>query len=128
LGQQYPCAAWDNVGNLYGASSTRNVWRVWSPPGANTNTTTAVQQLTVGAAAFEIQNVSATSTGVGSAILTINFTAAGNPAPTAFTLLSSSTVNGSYALVVGAIFTGSSGTYQATVPVSTSPQFFIIKQ
>lgn len=34
--QSYTCAAWDNVGNLYGASTTRNVWRVWSPPGAPT--------------------------------------------------------------------------------------------
>lgn len=46
-GEIYTCAAWDNVGNLYAASTTRNVWRVYSPPGANTNTTTAVELLSV---------------------------------------------------------------------------------
>jgi hypothetical protein len=46
FGQQYTCAAWDRVGNLYGASSTLNLWRAWSPPGAKTNTTVAVATLT----------------------------------------------------------------------------------
>ncbi|HZQ48125.1 MAG TPA: hypothetical protein VFC07_14005 [Verrucomicrobiae bacterium] len=38
--------AFDNVGNLYGANPSDNYWRVWSPPGANTNTTKAVVTLT----------------------------------------------------------------------------------
>lgn len=45
-GNWYSCAAFDNVGNLYGASTTTNYWRVWSPPGANTNTTVAAVSLT----------------------------------------------------------------------------------
>ncbi len=46
--QQYTCAAWDNVGNLYAASISRNVWRAWSPPGPGTNTTLAVATIVVG--------------------------------------------------------------------------------
>lgn len=47
--EAYTCAAFDNVGNLYAASTTRNVWRVYSPPNtnANTNTTVAVEQVAV---------------------------------------------------------------------------------
>jgi hypothetical protein len=45
-GNWYSCAAFDNLGNLYAASTTTNYWRVWSPPGANTNTTTATVTLT----------------------------------------------------------------------------------
>jgi hypothetical protein len=44
---QYTCAAWDNVGNLYGASSSLNLWRVWSPPGTNQATTSALQKMVV---------------------------------------------------------------------------------
>jgi hypothetical protein len=46
-GNAYSCAAWDNVGNLYAASTTTNCWRVWSPPGANTSTTAAVVKMIV---------------------------------------------------------------------------------
>jgi hypothetical protein len=38
----YFCAAFDAVGNLYGATTTDNYWRAWSPPGPNTATTVAV--------------------------------------------------------------------------------------
>jgi hypothetical protein len=47
FGNVYTCAAFDNVGNLYAASTTTNLWRVWSPPGANTNTTTAVVTISI---------------------------------------------------------------------------------
>ena len=47
FGQQYGAAAWDAVGNLYGASTSRNLWRVWSPPGGNTNTTVALVTMAV---------------------------------------------------------------------------------
>jgi hypothetical protein len=40
--------AWDNVGNLYLCDNADSVWRAFSPPGANTNTTIAVQTLIVG--------------------------------------------------------------------------------
>jgi hypothetical protein len=41
----YEAVAFDNIGNLYGANITDNYWRVWSPPGPNTNTTVAVATL-----------------------------------------------------------------------------------
>ncbi len=44
-GVYYSGVAFDNVGNLYGANASDNYWRVWSPPGPNTNTTVAVVKL-----------------------------------------------------------------------------------
>ena len=122
----YTCAAWDNVGNLYAASTTTNLWRVWSPPGANTNTTAAVAQLIV-TSPLKITGITASAT-AGSTTITITFTAPGNPASSDFTLLGSTTVNGAYTPVSGAAITGSSGTYKA-VAVSTSPtEFYKIEQ
>jgi hypothetical protein len=112
FGQQYLCAAWDNVGNLYGASSTRNVWRAWSPPGTNTNTAVAVAQVIV-TVPFKIGSITAVPTGSGCANVTINFTAPGNLAASAFTLVGSTTVKGTYSAVSGAVITGGSGSYQA---------------
>ncbi len=45
MANKYVGAGWDNVGNLYGVSSTAQLWRVWSPPGAGTNTTLAIVQV-----------------------------------------------------------------------------------
>jgi hypothetical protein len=45
-GHIYYAPAFDAVGNLYGATTSDNYLRVWSPPGANTNTTLAVATLT----------------------------------------------------------------------------------
>jgi len=39
--------AWDKVGNLYLCDNADSVWRAFSPPGANTNTTVALQTLEV---------------------------------------------------------------------------------
>jgi hypothetical protein len=46
-GVVYSGVAFDNVGNLYGANASDNYWRVWSPPGPNTNSTVAVATLSV---------------------------------------------------------------------------------
>jgi len=127
FGEQYPCAAWDNVGNLYGASSTRNVWRAWSPPGASTNTTVAVAQLVVSQGVLRIATISAVRTGPGSANVTIKFTAPGSPALSAFTLVSSSILNGSYTAVNGAVITAVSDGYQATFSTN-STSFYKIEQ
>jgi hypothetical protein len=126
FGQEYTCAAWDNVGNLYGASSTRNVWRVWSPPGPSTNTTVSVAQVIVSGALFQIGNASVVVTGPGSGNVTINFSAPGNPAPSTFTLVSSPSLLGTFTPVSGAVITGGSGAYQATFTAS-STQFYEIK-
>jgi hypothetical protein len=45
-GIYYSGVAFDNVGNLYGANASDNYWRVWSPPGPNTNTAHAVVTVT----------------------------------------------------------------------------------
>jgi hypothetical protein len=111
--QAYTCAAWDNVGNLYGASPTLNVWRVWSPPGTNTNTTVAMAQVIV-VVPFAITGITASPTSSGCAAVTVTFSAPGNPAPSAFRLVSSHTVNGTYTAVTGATITGGSGAYQAS--------------
>ena len=39
--------AWDNAGNLYLCDNADSIWRAFSPPGANTNTTVAMQRLEV---------------------------------------------------------------------------------
>ena len=126
FGQQYPCAAWDNVGNLYGASSTRNLWKVWSPPGTNTNTTVAVPLIIIApSSSFLISSTAAVATGSGSATVTISFTAPGNPAASSFTVVGAPTLNGIYSPVAADI-TGASGSYQATFTNSTTA-FFKIK-
>jgi hypothetical protein len=128
FGEVYTCAAWDHVGNLYGASTSRNVWRAWSPPGASTNTTVAVAQVTVmGASAIEITSIAAVPTTAGCANVTINFTAPGNPAASAFTVVGASKLNGTYATVTSAVITGGSGAYQATFS-NCSTEFFKIEQ
>jgi hypothetical protein len=109
----YTCAAWDNVGNLYGASTTRFLWRVWSPPGSNQATTVAVAQVII-PTEFAITGITASPTTPGCATVAITFTATGNLAPSAFRLISSPTVKGAYTVVADATIAGGSGAYQAT--------------
>jgi len=120
---QYTCAAWDNVGNLYGASSSAYYWRVWSPPGANQATTLAVATVQV------LTSPDITSIVLNGANVTINFTAGASDAASAFTLISSATVNGAYTAVNGAIITKvSSGVFQATAGVNGSTQFYRLER
>jgi hypothetical protein len=121
---QYTCAAWDNVGNLYGASSSAYFWRVWSPPGTNQATTVAVPQLIVGAP-LTITGITNSPTTPGCSAVAITFTAPGYPLPSAFTLISSDTVNGTYTAVAASI-TGGLGVYQAAV-TNCSTAFYRIK-
>jgi hypothetical protein len=124
--EQYTCAAWDNVGNLYGASTTRNVWRVWSPPGANSATTVAVAQIIV-PVPFAITSYSAVPAAGGCSTVTIHFTYPGNLSASSFKLMSSTSVNGAYKAVSGATITGSAGVYQATC-TSCSTEYFVIEE
>jgi hypothetical protein len=115
--QQYACAAWDQVGNLYGASSTRNVWRVWSPPGTNTNTTVAVAKVVLGSAstALKISTITAVPTTAGCATVTITFSGlASLPVSESYKVVSSSTLNGTYTTVADAVITNTGGAYQVT--------------
>jgi len=126
---QYTCAAWDNVGNLYGASTTRHLWRVWSPPGPNLATTTAAAQVIV-PTAFAVTSVTAIPVAFGCMAVTLTFTTVGNfnLAPSAFTLAGSATVNGVYTPTPGALIIGGGGVYQATALVCAGSQFFKIEQ
>ena len=124
----YTSAAFDNVGNVYGCSPTTNYWRAWSPPGPNTNTTVAVAQIVATAGQFKLGGIAAVSTGPGSATITLNFTAPGNPPLFTFTVLGSSALNGTFSPIVGAIITGSAGSYQATFSTSSSPEFYEIEE
>jgi hypothetical protein len=123
--QQYTCAAWDNVGNLYGASSTRNVWRTWSPPGGSTNTTKAVATVLVTSGAVLPMITSITVSGVD---VTISFTGPTTVSASAFSLRSSSAIQGPYGSVAGADVTGSGGSFSVTTTESGAAQFYIIKE
>jgi hypothetical protein len=123
---QYTCAAWDNVGNLYGASSSAYYWRVWSPPGTNQATTLAVATVKVTSLPTppDITGIALNGTNV-----TINFTAGASDPASNFILISSATVNGAYTAVNGAIITKvSSGVFQATASVNGSTQFYRLER
>ncbi|MGP8199700.1 MAG: hypothetical protein ACLQU4_09390 [Limisphaerales bacterium] len=122
---QYVGAAWDNVGNLYGAGFSSDFWRVWSPPGTNQATTLAVAQVTV-SIPFAITGITPSPTTPGCSAVTISFIAPGNLPASAFTLIGSTTVNGTYTAVDASI-TGDSGSYQATV-TSCSTMFYLIEE
>jgi hypothetical protein len=128
-GQAYRCAAWDNVGNLYGASTTRQLWRVYSPPGTSTNTTVAVAQIQVGGATapIEITSITAVPSGSGCASVTITFSATANLPPAAFMLVGAPTLNGPFTPVTRVNITGGSGIYQASF-LNCSTEFFEIEQ
>ena len=120
-GQAYTCAAWDNVGNLYAASTTRNLWRVWSPPGPNTNTTVAVGQVTV------IQPLSITHITVVGTTVTIYFTGPASAAASAFTLYSSGSVTAPLTVVAPPATISAlspAGNFQAVTTTSGSPRFY----
>jgi hypothetical protein len=119
-GQAYTCAAWDNVGNLYAASTTRNVWRVWSPPGPNTNTTVAVAQATL------IPPPTITGITDDGTTLTIGFTGPTNALPTAFSLYSSGTLTTPFTVAGGATISAltAPGNFKAVIAPNGSTQFY----
>jgi hypothetical protein len=130
-GQAYTCAAWDNVGNLYGASTTRNLWRVWSPPGANTNTTgaTAAVLVTFAPTPTKITDITAVPTTSGCATVTITFTGLrALLVSQSYHIVGSPTVNGTYTAVTDAVVSavGTSGTYHATF-TNCSTEFYKIE-
>lgn len=65
---------------------------------------------------------------VAGATVTINFTGSPSDPPSAFTLLGSAAVNGTYSTAAGATITGSGGTFQATVPINGPRQFYQIRK
>jgi hypothetical protein len=69
-----------------------------------------------------------TGISVSAGTVTIQFTAGASDPSTAFTLLGAGTANGSYGPAVGAVITGSAGSYTATVPTSGAMQFYRIQR
>jgi hypothetical protein len=69
-----------------------------------------------------------TGISVSGITVTIKFTGAASDPATAFTLLSSGTVNGAYSSAAGASITGSAGSYTATVPTNGAMQFYRIQR
>lgn len=126
----YASAAFDGVGNVYGVmddilGGANNYWRVWSPPGANTNTTLAVPHIVL--LQVQITSVAAVPSGGGCYNVTINFTAPGNLPASGFTLLGSTAVNGQFTPVTDATITQlSPGVYQATAQVCSSASYFMV--
>ena len=109
----------DNVGNLYAACTTIILGGL-VPPGPKPATTLAVATVLVTGSPTppDITSILLNGTNV-----TINFTAGTNDAASAFTLISSATVNGIYTNNAASI-TGGSGTYQATAGTNGSTQFY----
>jgi hypothetical protein len=122
---QFFGAAWDAVGNLYGASSSLQRWRVYSPPGTNQATTVAVETFTVTAPPVVVF----TSITVNNANVTLNFTGPAGDSPSAYTLQSSASPAGSWATVSGASITSPSpGVFQATTTTNGPTLFYRLKR
>jgi hypothetical protein len=69
-----------------------------------------------------------TGISVSGVTVTIKFTGAASDPASAFTLLSSGTVNGTYGSAAGQSIAGSAGSYTATVPTSGAVQFYRIQR
>jgi hypothetical protein len=149
----YTCAAWDNVGNLYGASTNLNLWRVWSPPGGNTNTTAVGPAITlstnvvvaptvtvtitkpVAGATFSPPanvNIAASVTASGTTVTNVQFFAnglsLGNVLTAPFSLTASNLTADTYALKAVATAPGISATsavVSITVAVTSTSQLKI---
>lgn len=117
----YNGVAFDNVGNVYGCSRSANVWRVWSPPGANQATTLAVAKVTLTTAATPIHITGIKIT--GSSVI-LNFTGAATASASSFTLYGSSSVKGPYTPVSSAVTQISPGVFQITASTSGAAQFY----
>lgn len=124
IGVFYIGTCFDNVGNVYAGSGAHN-WAAFSPPGSNQATTPAVVTMDV-TVAPTLPHVTKISVSAGT--VTIDFTGDASDPASAFTLLSSGTVNGTYGPATGAAITGTAGSYQATVSTSGGMQFYRIQR
>jgi len=119
-GNQYFATAWDNVGNLYAASGTSHLLRVYSPPDGP-NQATTVGRILAGPIITAIA-LSGTN-------LTITFSASQSDTAGEFTLQSSAEVTGPYANVPGAVTVQTIyGTFSVTIPAPPSTQFYRINE
>jgi hypothetical protein len=117
---QYEVTAWDNVGNLYAASASSHLLRVFSPPvGTNQATTSA-----------SLRIVSAiTGITLHGSMLTITFVASRSDNAGQFTLQSCGTVNGDFGNVAGAAAVRlSPGVFTISTTAGAFVQFYRISE
>jgi hypothetical protein len=129
----YTCAAWDNVGNLYGASTNLNLWRVWSPPGPNTNLTYSAGSVVLSTNAVVIgpppsSTLKITSIARAGGTITILFSATNTASASQFTLQSASVLKGPFSAVTGATITGSAGSFSVSTSTNGLDQFYRIEE
>lgn len=118
-------AAWDAVGNLYGASSSLHAWRVFSPPGTNQATTVAVETFQ----ALQAQLPTFTSINITNGAITLRFTSVTTDTPSTFTLQSSTNAIGTYTNVTSAVISQTSpGVFKATAGMNGAKLFFRLKK
>jgi hypothetical protein len=124
VGTGYRVTAWDNVGNLYAASSSISRWRVFSPPdGTNQATTKAVTKLVL------VVPPRITGVAVAGGTATINFTGGASDTNSTFTVVSAGAAGGPYSPAAGASVSWiSSGVFKATVPTNGATQFYRIRK
>jgi hypothetical protein len=115
---QYFVTAWDNVGNLYAASGTSHLLRVYSPPdGPNQATTLGAIRIESAITGIRLNGTNLTITFVGSKSDNVG----------QITLQSCASVNGAYANVPGAVPTQTSpGFFTVTTPAPATTQFYRI--
>jgi hypothetical protein len=119
--------AWDAVGNVYYIDNYFGVWRAVSPPGPNQATTIAVATIHIGSGGGQPPSFTKISLSGSSAIL--SFSGATTDSPSSFTLLSASSINGTYSPDPSAVITQQSpGSFQASVPASGLTQFYRISR
>lgn len=119
--------SWDAAGNLYGASDTLHSWRVFSPPGTNQATTVSVESIVVPGSQVQVPQF--TSIVVNGTTVVLQFTDPADAPVTAYTLLGSSTPNGSFSPAGPATITHvGTGVYEVRVSASGSAQFYRLQR
>ena len=117
---QYYVTAWDAVGNLYAASGTSHLLRVFSPP-VVTNQASASASLQIVPAITSITLVGTT--------LTINFIGSRSDVVGQIALQSCATVNGDFVDVANAVVTRlAPGVFVFTTTISAPVQFYRIRE
>jgi hypothetical protein len=121
--------AWDAVGNVYFIDDFVQLWRVFSPPGANQSTTSGLQKIQVIPGGSGGESPVIRDIAYANGRVTIHFSATPGTAVSTIQLLGAPQANGVYAVIANAVITASStpGEYTATAPASQSSLFYRIQ-
>jgi hypothetical protein len=120
--------AWDAVGNVYYIDNYYGAWRAVSPPGTNQATTVALATLqvvgSVPGVPPQINRISVTA-----GVVTIDFSAGTNDSASAFGIVGSASVAGTYLPVSGATFSSiGPGRFRASFPMGNDQYFRIVRE